>query len=161
MSDQRDWNAERTLIEVHAGINRIALIADSFFTLTGDRLVSPGNSVADTLWHMPAALVAHGTEPDPVFFYANRAALELFEFPAAEFVRLPSRFSAAAPAREERARLLSEVSAKGYINHYSGVRTARSGRGFRIERATIWNLIVDPKGSSSGQAACFDTWAPL
>ena len=146
----------RAIIEAHAGPERIALIAQSHARLTGRALVPPGGD----LWSLPAVVVAHGTEPDPVFFYANRAALGLFGYSAEEFIRLPSRLSAAPVAREERARLLAEVTAKGFIDDYSGVRTARSGGGIRIERATVWNLI-DPKGSNSGQAATFDRWRPL
>jgi hypothetical protein len=56
--------------------------------------------------------------------------------------------------------MLAQVSATGFVDDYAGVRTARSGGGFRIERATVWNLI-DPKGSNSGQAAMFDRWHPL
>lgn len=149
-------DAERALIEAHAGAGRIALIADSYARLTGRVLVPPGSD----LWSLPAVVVAHGAEPDPVFFYGNRAALELFGYPADEFIRLPSRLSAAPVAREERARLLAQVAARGFIDDYSGVRTARSGGGVRIERATVWNL-TDPKGSISGQAATFDRWRPL
>lgn len=151
---------DRETIEAHAGAQRIALIAASFVRLTGRLLVSPGANVAEALWNLPSVVVAHATEEDPVFFYGNRAALTLFEFPAAEFIRLPSRLSAAPLAREERARLLAAVTANGFIDDYSGVRTARSGGGFRIERATVWNL-VDPKGSKHGQAACFDRWVPM
>ncbi len=129
MSDERDWTAEKTLIEAHAGRARIALIAESHLRLTGRALASP-----DALWDLPAAVVAHGTEDDPVFFYGNRAALTLFEFPAAEFIRLPSRLSAVPQAREERARMLAAVAEHGFIDDYSGVRTARSGTPIRNER---------------------------
>lgn len=155
MSNERDWDAERDTIEAHAGAHRIALIAESHQRLTGRALAPAGE-----LWLLPAVIVAHGTEADPIFFYANRAALTLFEFSADEFIRLPSRLSAAPTAREERAKLLAEVTENGFIADYAGVRTARSGGGFRIERATVWNLI-DPKGSNSGQAATFDRWRPL
>lgn len=145
----------RAIIESHAGAERIALIAESHSRLTGRALVPPGGD----LWTLPAVVVAHAMEDDPVFFYANRAALDLFGYPAEDFIRLPSRLSAAPVAREERARLLAQVMAKGFIEDYSGVRTARSGWGIRIERATVWNLI-DPKGSKHGQAATFDRLTP-
>ena len=112
MNDERDWDAERATIEPHARPERIALIAESHVRLTGRALVPPGGD----LWSLPAVVVAHGTEPNPVFFYANRAALELFGYPAEEFIRLPSRLSAAPVAREERARLLAEVTATGFID---------------------------------------------
>ncbi|KPL68142.1 hypothetical protein SZ64_08420 [Erythrobacter sp. SG61-1L] len=147
-------------MEAHAGFERIEMIAASFSRLTGRNLVPPGGDLPDTLWNLPAVVVAHGTEADPIFFYANCAALSLFEFPAAEFIRLPSRLSAKPLAREERARMLAQVTERGFIDDYAGVRTARSGGGFRIERASVWNLF-DPKGSAGGQAACFDRWHPL
>jgi N-carbamoylputrescine amidase len=62
---------------------------------------------------------------------------------------MPSRLTAEAPDREERARLLAEVTAKGFIDHYSGVRVSSSGRRFRIEGAVVWNLI-DQQGHLSG-----------
>jgi len=147
---------QRGIIERHAGPERIALIAKSYARLTGRELVPSG----ETLWMLPAVVVAHGTEPDPIFFYANRAALTLFEFPADEFIRLPSRLSAPPADRAERARLFEQLAARDFIDDYAGVRTARSGGGFRIERATVWNL-VDPKGSKHGQAATFGRWSPV
>ncbi len=147
-------------MESRAGMDRIAQITASYRQLTGLDLVPHGANICAALWNLPAVVVAHGTEADPIFFYANRAALTLFEFPAEEFIRLPSRLSARPLAREERARMLARVSEHGFIDDYAGVRTARSGGGFRIERATVWNLF-DPKGSPSGQAASFDRWSPL
>ncbi len=159
-SETRDWDAERSLVESHAGPERIEWIAASYRRLTGRDLVPPCSDVASALWNVPAVVVAHGTEADPIFFYANRMALTLFEFPAAEFIQLPSRLSAKPLARDERAQMLARVSEHGFIDDYAGVRTARSGGGFRIERATVWNLF-DPKGSAGGQAARFDRWRPL
>ena len=153
-------DSARSIVEAHAGALRIALIADSFLRLTGETLVPPNMSPADALWHLPAVVVAHGTEADPVFFYANRMALDLFGFTANEFICLPSRLSAEPLAREERARLLTQVAAKGFIADYTGVRIARSGRRFTIEQATVWNL-QDGHGSMQGQAACFAQWIPL
>lgn len=46
----------------------------------------------DTVWNTPRAIAAHGTEDDPLFFYGNRLALQLFEMSFDEFARLPSRF---------------------------------------------------------------------
>jgi len=54
----------------------------------------------------------------------------------AELTRTPSRLTAEAPNREERARLLAAVTARGFIDDYSGVRISKSGRRFRIARAT-------------------------
>ncbi|HZF46921.1 MAG TPA: MEKHLA domain-containing protein [Sphingomonadaceae bacterium] len=160
MSEKRDWEAERRLIENHAGQMRLERIAASYRQLTGKALVPREAAVEAALWNLDAVVVAHGTQADPIFFYANRAALTLFEFSAEEFIRLPSRLSAKPLARDERARMLAKVSEHGFIDDYAGVRTARSGACFRIEQATVWNLF-DPNGAPAGQAASFDCWAVL
>ena len=141
---------------------RLHLLADSFLRLTGQPLVAiePGETLEAALWRAPRVIVAHGTEADPVFFYGNRLALELFEMDAAAFARLPSRFSAEPLAREERARLLERVSRDGYIDDYAGVRISATGRRFRIAQATVWNL-VDAAGVRHGQAATFAAWQHL
>ena len=141
---------------------RLALISDSYRRLTGRPLVAdcPPGALAAALWAAPCAIVAHGTEADPVFFYGNRLALELFEMDFAAFTRLPSRFSAEPLAREERARLLERVTRDGFIDDYAGIRISATGRRFRINAATVWNL-VDAAGIRHGQAATFADWQPL
>lgn len=141
---------------------RIALVASSFARLMGrplvdapvDAPVNMGADVVAALWDAPAVVVAHGTEPDPVFFFGNRRALEAFETDVESFTRMPSRFSAEAPLRDERQALLNRVSANGFIDDYAGIRISATGRRFRIERAVVWNLI-DGEGGIHGQAARF------
>ncbi len=137
---------------------RIGLIAESFRRLIGRPLVAGGEVQA--LWTAPRVIVAHGAEADPVFFYGNRMALEVFEMDFSTLVRLPSRFSAEPLAREERARLLARVSRDGFIDDYSGVRISGNGKRFHIEQAVVWNLI-DAGGLYHGQAATFERWTPL
>jgi hypothetical protein len=74
-----------------------------------------------------------------------------------EITRTPSRLTAEAPNREERARLLAEVTANGFIENYSGVRISKNGRRFRIVQAKVWNLL-DTQGKPYGQAAVFSHW---
>ena len=133
---------------------RIALIAKSFARLLGRPLVSGDGDVVAALWEAQQAIVAHGTQADPVFFFGNRAALATFECPVEQFIVLPSRLSAEAPLRAERQALLDRVSAQGFIDDYAGVRISASGRRFRIEQAVVWNLI-DAQGQRHGQAAMF------
>lgn len=133
---------------------RLPLLADSYRRLTGKPLVPPEADLAQALWEAPRVIVAHGTEDDPVFFYGNRLALEVFAMDFAAFTRLPSRYSAEPLARDERARLLERVRRQGFIDDYAGVRIAADGRRFRIAQATVWNL-VDGGGVLHGQAACF------
>lgn len=139
---------------------RLSLIAESYGRLLGKPLVKPRADIAAALWEAPRVIVAHGTEADPVFFYGNRLALQVFEMSFEDFARLPSRFSAEPLLREERARLLARVTRDGYIDDYAGVRISASGRRFRIEQAVVWNLI-DAAGICHGQAASFDQWIPL
>ncbi|MFN2098836.1 MEKHLA domain-containing protein [Altererythrobacter sp. MF3-039] len=142
-----------------AHARQIALIAESYERLLGETLIDCADPVA-ALWDAKPAIVAHGTQADPLFFFGNRTALDLFETDIATFTALPSRMSAEAPLREEREMLMDRVRARGFIDDYSGVRISLIGRRFRIERATVWNL-VDPSGAVHGQAAAFEDWTFL
>jgi hypothetical protein len=137
---------------------RIARIAASYLALTGRALV-PGtqDDLVAKLWSAPFAVLAHGTEPDPIFFFGNATALSLFEIDFAQFTRLPSRLSAELLQREERVRLLERVARDGIIADYSGVRISASGRRFLIRNAAVWNL-TDDRGRAAGQAARFAEW---
>ena len=115
------------------------------------------DELAEKVFHAPFVLVAHGTEADPVLNYGNAAALTLWEMPWAEFTCTPSRLTAEAPNREERARLLAAVAARGFIDDYSGIRISKGGRRFRIAQATVWNLL-DEQSRLCGQAAMFSRW---
>lgn len=159
MDDAADPTGRRT-IEAHADAARIALIAASFRRVTGQNLVPPGDDPATAMWTAPRVILAHGTEADPVFFYGNRMALDLFETTAADLIRMPSRYSAEPMERGERARFLGDVAARNFIADYSGIRISRSGQRFRIAQATVWNLL-DADGAIRGQAACFDRWEML
>lgn len=137
---------------------RLALVAASFARLTGRPLID--DPTPERLWQAGSVIVAHGRQADPIFFYGNRRALEVFAMDFSAFCRLPSRYSAETPAREERQRLLERVSRDGFIDDYSGVRISATGRRFRIEQAVVWNLL-DGQGVVHGQAATFDRWVML
>ena len=96
--------------------------------------------VAQDLFDADFALVSHGIEADPIFNYANRKALQLWELDWKDFTSMPSRKSAEELVQEERNRLLAETEAKGFSN-YSGVRISCSGKRFQIEAGIIWNLL--------------------
>jgi len=146
-----------------AVIAQTADFARSLKHWTGRELV-PGvfgpADLAQKVFTAPFVLVSHGTETDPVLDYGNRAALALWEISWEELTRTPSRLTAEAPNREERARLLAEVARHGFIDDYSGVRISKTGRRFRISRATVWNLLT-ADGRPGGQAAMFDRWEYL
>lgn len=134
---------------------RVRLIVESYQRLTGKALLdNTAPSLREALWAAPFAIVAHGTEADPIFFYGNRYALRCFEMSFDEFARLPSRLSAEPLEREARALLLDKVARQGYIDDYCGMRIAKSGRRFMIENATVWNLLNEA-GTPHGQAAIF------
>lgn len=137
------------------------LLLDSHRSLLHRELIeSDASPLGRTLYEAPQVVLAHDTAADPVFFYGNLAAQRLFGMDWAELVRTPSRYSAEPLAREERQRLLDLVTAQGYIDNYSGIRIAKTGKRFLIENATVWNLL-GPEGQVLGQAAAFGRWTPI
>jgi hypothetical protein len=141
----------------------LTLLRRAFREWTGRELLDGAGSLAEwaeRLFHAPFVVLSHDTALDPVLTYGNLKVLELFELSWAELIAMPSRFTAEAPDRVERARLLAEVAAQGYIDNYSGVRISRTGRRFLIEQATVWNL-TDGDGHLLGQAATFRDWQYL
>ena len=124
--------------------------------------IAGGTEAAMQLFNAPCAVLSALGPPgsDHAFNYANRAALELFEYSWDELMGKPSSASAEPVHRDERRRLLDEVGRRGFIEDYSGVRISKNGRRFRIEQATVFNL-TDDAGHYLGQAATFKTWQPL
>lgn len=144
-------------------ITHIQRLLDSHRHFTGRELIERSGDPAEEaerIHRAPFVVASHGGEADPILNYGNLQALSLWEMEWAAFTRTPSRRTAEAPRREERQRLLDAVTRDGYIDDYSGVRISSSGRRFRIERATVWNLI-DEAGEPIGQAATFGGWEYL
>jgi PAS domain-containing protein len=136
------------------------LLVGSYRRLLGQDppFLTPSQTDARWLYREASACVlAHNTDPDPHFIYANKAAQRLFEYDWDEFVSLPSRLSAEAPNREERQCLLERVDRDGFATGYSGVRIAKSGRRFRMEDGVLWQLRAQD-GSLGGVAATFARW---
>lgn len=121
--------------------------------------VPPGGDTGRLLYQAPFVVLAHDASPDPTFFYANRAAQQLFEMSWSQMVHLPSRLSAEPLERDERQRLLDCVKARGFIDDYAGVRISASGKRFLITGATVWNL--PGLEAVTGQAAAFAHWQVL
>lgn len=137
-----------------------ALLLESLKRWTGKELFPEEQTdvqQARALFYAPFAVVSHNTAPDPIFNYANRTALSLFELTWEEFTALPSRLSAEPLHRDERARLMDAVRRNGYIDNYGGVRISKNGKRFRIENALVWNL-MDAQETLQGQAALFAHW---
>lgn len=138
----------------------VARLIASFKHWTGRDLVDPELPIekrVSSLWNAPFVLVSHGTEVDPVLNFGNPTALNLWEMTWDEFTATPSRFTAEPVNREERTRLLEQVTRFGFIQNYSGVRISKNGRRFRIAHAWVWN-ILDENRKPAGQAAMFDQW---
>jgi hypothetical protein len=137
------------------------LLAGSYRRLVGASLVPPehDNSLA-ACWlyeEAPFCVLAHNTDPDPLFIYGNKRAQTCFEYTWGELTSLRSRLSAEEPNREERQRLLELVQRNGFATGYRGLRIAKSGRRFWIEDVTVWQL-VDLNGILHGQGAIYQQW---
>jgi len=139
------------------------LLISSYFHWTGKDLIkpqAPADNIYQALFNAPFAVVSHNTEEDPIFNYANQTALSLFEMDWSTFTQLPSRKSAQAINREERAQLMQRVTNNGFIDNYQGVRISSTGKRFLIKNATVWN-IIDNNGVYCGQAAVFYEYSEL
>jgi hypothetical protein len=134
-----------------------ALLTDSYARLVGAPLVPPGKDARWLYREAPFVVLAHDTEQDPKFIYANKAAQACFDYSWEEFMSLPSRLSAEAPNQAERQALLEEVARHGFLSGYRGLRVAKSGRRIIIEDGIVWELI-DRQGKRHGQAATFLSW---
>lgn len=157
------WNQTRVAAKRGAGDTPLSLATDpDFFALLDGshrrllgKPLAPEGADADWLYaRSPFAVLAHDTAADPVFVYANRAAQNCFGYSWDEFLGMPSRLSAEAPDRAERARLLETVARDRFVTGYAGLRIAKDGRRFRIADGAIWQLI-DADGVDRGQAATF------
>ena len=133
------------------------LLTRSYARLVGSPLVTDDSDATWLYRHAPFAVVAHNTERDPRFIYANLAAQACFEYPWDEFVQLRSRLSAELPERLGRQRMLQMVALNGFVADYRGVRMAKSGRRFWLEDGVVWQL-MNENGVSWGQAAVFRSW---
>jgi hypothetical protein len=143
------------------------LLADSFARTVGRDLIPACGELDDAalthaLRDMAAPLVSHGTEPDPIFRYANTAALTLWEMAWDQFTKLPSRHSAEAEPdiQGDRARLLAAALAKGWVGDYQGIRISAKGRRFLIRDTVLWT-VTDAQGVRHGQAALIGHVDPL
>lgn len=144
-------------------VQHLRWLVSSYERLTGRSLIAPAHNDEQlwrACWNAPRVIVAHGSEPDPVFCYGNALALVRFELDFSAFTRLPSRHSAEPLLRAEREELLNRVQQRGFIDDYAGVRISATGQRFRIEQAVVWN-VLDEQGAKQGQAATFDRWVDL
>jgi len=155
--------ADESATVTRYSIEQVSCLLESHLRLVGRPLVErlagePDADLAFRVYAAPFVVLAHDCAADPRFTYANLAAQRLFERSWDAFIGLPSRLSAEAPNRAERASFLSRVAERGFVEDYSGVRISSTGRRFRIRQATVWNL-SDAAGRRLGQAASFSDWS--
>jgi hypothetical protein len=139
------------------------LLLKSFHHWTGRELIERTGSIdqeARELFYSPFVVVSHKAQADPMLNYGNRVALDLWEMTWEEFCRTPSRLTAEPVKQGERARMLADAQAQGYIADYRGVRISKTGRRFLVEQALVWN-VLNEDGQTVGQAATFSQWKTL
>jgi len=136
------------------------LLTDSYAATVGKPLVTGAQDAAWLYGKAPFALLAHDTQADPMFIYANVTAQCCFGYSWDEFMTIPSRLSAEAPNQEARQHVLDAVARDGFISNYRGKRIAKSGRRFWIEGTTVWQL-NDASVKLRGQAALFTSWTDV
>lgn len=144
-------------------IRHSQLILNSFKHWAGHSLIEISGSplqIAQALFEAPFPVFSHGIEPDPIYNYGNRKALELWEVDWEQLTQMPSRYSAEPIDQEERLRLLNQVTTKGYVTNGRGVRISRTGKRYMVSDFTVWNLL-DETNRYCGQAAKFTQWIPL
>lgn len=124
----------------------------SLFEVSGEPI-----QIAQALFELPFPVFSHGIEPDPIYNYGNRKALELWELEWEQLLQMPSRYSAKPANQEDRLRLLEEVTNKGYITNSRGVRISQTGKRYMVLDFTIWNLL-NKENQYCGQAATFSQW---
>ena len=125
---------------------------------TGRDLVPPpieASLLADGLYRAAMVVVAHDGASDPRFVYANRAAQDLWGYPWADFIGMPSRLSAPPDQRAVRDGLLAAGRTDGVVIARDLVRVTRDGRRFVIAEVVLWNLDDD---GMRGQAATYSRW---
>ena len=115
---------------------------------------------AERLFFAPFVVASHGIGSDPIYNYGNKILLELWERNWQQLTSMPSRLSAEKILREERQKILEATSQQGYLRNYQCIRISRTGKRYKINDITLWN-IIDDQGSLYGQAATFSDWILL
>lgn len=138
-------------------------LLNSFARWLGYELIDRAGTPEDQsrrLYEAQRVVVGHGMQADPIFFYGNQLALDLWQIDLQALLEMPSRKTAEPLHRDERARLLQKTQEQGFVDDYRGIRIGTHGDRFLIEKAIVWN-VMDESGTQCGQAATFDQWQPL
>ncbi len=140
-------------------LDYIQYLCNSFEKWTGKSLIQSNTiyQMAHELYHAPFVVVAHGTQQEPIFNFANLKAQELWELDWIQFTQLPSRLSAEPLHQSTREQFMKEVTQNGFVSNYEGIRISATGKRFMIKNAIVWNILNDA-GEYQGQAAMFREW---
>ncbi len=141
----------------------VKMLLTNYIYFKGHNLINTSSGyreAAKELFNSSLIILSHDAAQDPVFTYANKAALSLFEMSWDQLTAMESRKSAEMPNRVEREKLLKAVTKNGFTDNYSGIRISNSGKRFLIKDVTVWNLI-EPDGKICGQAAAYSQWEYL
>jgi MEKHLA domain len=139
-------------------LNFFDLLVGSFERLVGKKLVERHQGPEWLYGHAPFAIVAHNTDPDPAFVYANVLAQRRFGYSWKEFINLRTRLTA--ELSEEHRDVQDRVTRIGYHPDYRGLGVTKCGSRFRMEDGLVWQL-RDPAGRNLGQAAVFSKWVDV
>lgn len=102
------------------------------------------------------AVLSHGTQDDPIFCYANKGALQLFQWPESEIYQLPSRYSAPeGKLRDDRSNAISTTAQQKFSFITSATRQTKTGNLFEMNDVLLWN-VYDNDGVRVGQTALVD-----
>lgn len=136
-------------------------MANSYHKYTNKLILDNPIDLSKDLYKESFVLAAHKYDEDePRFVFGNAKALELWELDWESFIGMPSRLTAEEIHQDARERLLEEVTSKGYIENYSGIRISSTGRRFQINNAIVWN-VLDATGEAIGQAVKFSDYEYL
>jgi len=143
-------------------IARATLILDSHRRLLGRELCARSGDAAEDarrLFHLPLAVLAHDTSPQPLLDWANLAAARAFDATPESLLGRPSADTAPADAIDERRALFDVLARQGFVTGYSGVRVSLTGRRFVIDDVTVLE-VTDAAGQPAGHAAVIGATRP-
>lgn len=133
-------------------LTHLEIIKYSYTLLTSrDLPLSSNDNLITAFDKCSFPIASHDNSSEPLFNYANRAALNLFKMTSKQMIGLPSKDSALPIDQDERSLILEQVIKYGFIEHYQGKRVASDQSIFHIQDATVWNLL-DHEKKYYGQA---------
>ena len=141
---------ENTVPALAASVAFFELLTGSYNRLLGSPLCEEDRGLEWLYLEAPFAVLAHNTDADPRFIYANRCAQQWFGYSWEEFAQLRSRLSAEAPEQAERDKLLASVNSskagQTTVDPRTGKPIATGAPGFAIAHNKAWTGARQPRG---------------